>query len=111
MPQGRTKVIVTTAPRGPIKPRPLLRLTYSGPPIVKSSTDVLAIIRARCAGYLTEDEIAMVINFPAIEGPSGEAKPSANKPPAEARKSTKDGKKRSRRRGEGQNARWPSLRS
>ena len=74
MPQGRTKVIVTTA-RGPIKPRPLLRLTYSGPPIVKSSTDVLAIIRARCAGYLTDDDLSLVMRL--IRGSSARAKSGA----------------------------------
>lgn len=61
-------------PHKEITPKPRLRLAYSGPPIVKTPADVLAIIRARCADILTDAEIALVIKVPAIEGP---AKPKA----------------------------------
>ena len=69
MPQGKVRILVSTAPHRPITPRRLLRLAYSGPPIVKSPADVLAIIRQRTADILTADELALVIKVPAIEGP------------------------------------------
>jgi hypothetical protein len=71
LPQGRVRFLVTGAPHRPITLRRLLRLVYSGPPIVKSPAEVLAIIRTRCADILTDDELATVIKLPAIAGPSG----------------------------------------
>jgi hypothetical protein len=53
----------------------LLRLVYSGPPIVKTPAEVLAIIRQRTADILTDDEMAMVIRLPAVE-----FKPATPKP-------------------------------
>jgi hypothetical protein len=50
-------------------PKPRLRLAYSGPVIVKTAAEVLAIIRQRTADVLTADELALVIKLPAIEGP------------------------------------------
>jgi hypothetical protein len=76
LPQGRVKFTVTTAPRRPITPRRLLRLTYSGPPIVKSPAEVLAIIRQRTADVLTEAELSLVIK-PALPPPSPTVKPKA----------------------------------
>jgi hypothetical protein len=52
------------------------RLAYSGPPIVKSPADVLAIIRQRTADILTDAEMAMVIRLPAIEGPKSQSQPA-----------------------------------
>jgi hypothetical protein len=68
MPQGRVKFIVSTAPKRPVRKPPQLMLAYSGPPIVKSPPDVLAIIRARCAGYLTDDDLSLVIKAKAKTG-------------------------------------------
>ena len=57
---------------------------------------MLAIIKQRTADILTDAELALVVRVPAIEGPK--TKPTVEKsPPVEAAKSTKDGKKRSRR--------------
>ena len=33
MPQGKAKLVFSTAPKRPVKPRPQLRLAYFGPPI------------------------------------------------------------------------------
>jgi hypothetical protein len=79
VPQGRVRFIVSTAPHRPITPRRLLRLAYSGPAIVKSPADVLAIIRQRTADILTDAEIALVIKLPAIEGPKAKPVKKASK--------------------------------
>jgi hypothetical protein len=43
----------------------MLMLAYSGPPIVETTAEriarVLAVVRSRCAGYLTEDDLSLVI--------------------------------------------------
>jgi hypothetical protein len=68
VPQGRTKVSVSTAPRRPVKPNPVhLRLTYSGPPLVRSVAQIEAIIRRQCAGVLNEAELSRIL--PRTEGP------------------------------------------
>jgi hypothetical protein len=67
--RARFRFLISTAPRRPIAPRRLLRLAYSGPPIVKSPAEVLAIIRQRTADILTDAEIALVVRLPALEGP------------------------------------------
>ena len=74
MPQGFAKLVFSTAPKRPVKPRPRLLLAYSGPKLVKSPAEIIAIIRARCADVLTEAEIALVIKLPALPAP---AKPTA----------------------------------
>jgi hypothetical protein len=65
MPQGRVRFIVETAPRRPVRKPPQLMLAYSGPPIVETPAERLQrierIVRERCAGYLTEDDLALVI--------------------------------------------------
>jgi hypothetical protein len=50
----------------------MLMLAYSGPPIVETPAEriarVLAIIRTRCAGYLTDDDLSLVIKAKAKSG-------------------------------------------
>lgn len=86
MPQGKVRFIVTTAPKRPIRPKPRLRLVYSGPPIVSSADDVLAIIRARCTDVLTDAELALIVRVPAIEGPKPAKPAGSRKPPAKKAK-------------------------
>jgi hypothetical protein len=69
MPQGKVIFRVSGAPHRPIVPKRQLRLAYTGPAIVKTPADVLAIIRQRTADVLTEAEIALVVRPLAIEGP------------------------------------------
>jgi hypothetical protein len=66
------------APHRPIKPRRLLQLVYSGPPIIKTAAEVLAIIRQRTADILTEAELALVIRPLALPPP--ESQPAAAQP-------------------------------
>ena len=72
MPQGLVRFVVTGAPKRPIKPRPMLMLAYSGPPIVETPAERIArvhqTIRARCAGYLTDDDLSLVIRAKAKSG-------------------------------------------
>jgi len=70
LPQGHCYIAIRSAPKRPVTPRRLLRLAYSGPPLVKTPADVMAIIRARCADVLTEAELALVLKLPALEGPA-----------------------------------------
>jgi hypothetical protein len=72
MPQGKVKFTITTAPHRPVRKPPQLMLAYSGPPIVETTAEriarVLAIIRTRCAGYLTDDDLSLVIKAKAKSG-------------------------------------------
>lgn len=72
MPQGRVKFIVTTAPKRPVRKPPQLMLAYSGPPIVETPAERVArvhqTIRQRCAGYLTDDDLSLVIKAKAKSG-------------------------------------------
>ena len=74
MPQGKTLVRVLTAPKRPVK-RNYPRLTYSGPPIVRTPVEILAIIRQRCAGILSDVELALVLAPPRHTGGSGRPNP------------------------------------
>jgi hypothetical protein len=102
VPQGRVTFLITGAPKRPVTPKPRLRLAYSGPPLVRTSADVLAIIRARCADILTDAEIAMVIRLPAIEGPpqpktiAADRQMAAKTPPNGGRSSATGSKKTKR---------------
>ena len=80
MPQGKVRFIVSTAPKRPIKPKPRLRLAYSGPPIVKTAAEIIAIIRQRTADVLTEAELSLVVKLPAIEGPKKPAPKTRARP-------------------------------
>ena len=57
MPQGRTKVIVTTAPKRPVKPRPMLMLAAPPPTIPALEREIaeveerLLALRAKLAGF------------------------------------------------------------
>jgi hypothetical protein len=62
----------------------LLRLAYSGPPIVKTADEVLAIIKQRTADVLTEAELSLVIKLPALPPPPPTVKPKP-KPAAKRR--------------------------
>jgi len=84
-PQGKISFIIRGAPHRPITPRRLLRLAYSGPPIIKTPADILAIIRQRTADVLTADELALVIKLPALPAPEAKSVKKAAKPPARAR--------------------------
>jgi hypothetical protein len=82
LPQGRVRFLVSTAPHRPITPRRQLRLACSGPAIVKTAADVLAIIRRRTADILTEAELSLVIKLPALPPPptvQPKATPAARK--------------------------------
>ena len=63
MPQGKTVVRVTAAPRRPVARPNYPRPTYSGPPIGRSDgerlADMLDLIRRRCP-ELTGDDIAFL---------------------------------------------------
>jgi hypothetical protein len=53
---------VLGAPRRPVRKPPQLRLTYSGSvPLIRSVAEIASIIRARCVGVLSEDELALVL--------------------------------------------------
>ena len=69
-PSRPRQFIISGAPHRPITPSRLLRLAYSGPPIIKSPADVLAIIKQRTADILSDAELALVVRVPAIEGPN-----------------------------------------
>lgn len=69
IPQGRVIFHVSTAPHRPITPRRLLRLVYTGPPIIKTAAEIIAIVRERTADILTEAELALVIRLPALPAP------------------------------------------
>jgi hypothetical protein len=64
MPQGRVKIVVTGAPKRPVKPRRLQLLTYSGAPLIRSVAKIVAIVRRQCAGVLTATELERVLGAP-----------------------------------------------
>jgi hypothetical protein len=72
MPQGKVKFVISTAPKRPVRKPPQLMLAYSGPPIVETTAERIArvhqTVRARCAGYLTDDDLALVIKAKAKSG-------------------------------------------
>lgn len=72
----------------------MLRLAFSGPKIVKSPADVMAIIWERTADILSADELALVIRLPAIEGP---VKPKPKRRRTSKRVRTKTARKPRRR--------------
>lgn len=65
MPQGKTIIRVVSAPHRPVRRPPQLLLAYSGPPIVETPAEriarVLAVVRSRCAGYLNDSDLALVL--------------------------------------------------
>lgn len=68
MPQGFAKLVFSTAPKRPVPSRRLLRLVGPQPLQITGSLEtpaerverVLKVIRERCAGYLSADDLEIV---------------------------------------------------
>jgi hypothetical protein len=69
LPQGRATLLFTSAPHRPIVPRrarPLLMITGATESPAERVERVLKTIRARCMGYLSAEDLALVVRLPAI---------------------------------------------
>ena len=69
MPQGRARLILSTAPRRPITPRRLLRITDQRAIIETPAERVLRIVRERCPDL----DLSLVLKPAALPPPKPEA--------------------------------------
>jgi hypothetical protein len=89
MPQGRVKFIISTAPKRPVPRRRLLLITGATESPTERLQRIERIIRERCAGYLSADDLALLLK-PFIPKPAALPPPKPS-PTVKAKKATQRG--------------------